>query len=154
MSKILIPGSAIPHAVVDQIDQSWYTLLDCDDSYCQGLENRSIISTPGKAGWKEQKPPTWQNHQHGKTVPVGNWVCLIKGTFSLYWASSPPRIGCSLYLIWCQTLDQRPLFTPNRSVHPDYFGANRWCRTCVSGNGNHSLLITSKESQIAIQFFH
>ena len=31
--------------------------------------------------------------------------------------------------------------------------ANHWCRTCVSGN-NHSLLITSKEIQLPIQFFH
>jgi len=63
----------------------------------------------------------------------------------------------SLRLIWRPTLDPRPLFTPNRSIGraiPDYFGANQWCRTCVSGNNNHSLLITSKESQFTIQFFH
>jgi len=62
-----------------------------------------------------------------------------------------------LRLIWRRTTDPRPLFTPNRYVGwaiPDYFGANQWCQTCVSGNGSHSLLITSKESQFAIQFFH
>jgi len=56
-----------------------------------------------------------------------------------------------------QTLDPRPLFTPNRSVgHAilDYFGAYQWCRTCVFENGSFSLPITSKESQLAIQFFH
>jgi len=39
--------------------------------------------------------------------------------------------------------------TPNRSVGrviPDYFEANQWGWTRVSGNDNHSLLITSKES--------
>jgi len=53
-------------------------------------------------------------------------------------------------LIWRQTLDPRPLFIQNRAagrVITVYFGANRWGRT-------HSLLITSKESQLAIQFFH
>ena len=51
----------------------------------------------------------------------------------------------------------RPPFSPNRSVGraiPDYFGANQWCRTRVSGNDNHSLFITSKKSQFAIQLFH
>jgi len=62
-----------------------------------------------------------------------------------------------LRLIWRRTLDPRPLFTPNRSVGrtiPDYFGADQWCWTCVSKNSNHFLPITSKESQLAIQFFH
>jgi len=71
--------------------------------------------------------------------------------------SGPPRTGRSLRLIWRRSLDPRPLFTPNRSARraiPDYFGANQWWRTCVSRNDNHSLLITSKESQLAIQFFH
>ena len=31
---------------------------------------------------------------------------------------------------------------------------SQWCLPCASGNDNHSLLITSKESQPAIQFFH
>ena len=51
----------------------------------------------------------------------------------------------------------RTLFTPNRSVGraiTDNFGANQWGWTDVSGNDNHSSLITSKESQFAIQFFH
>jgi len=51
----------------------------------------------------------------------------------------------------------RAFFTPNRSVGraiPYSFGANQWGRTGVSGNDNHSLLITSKESQFTIQFFH
>ena len=63
--------------------------------------------------------------------------------------SGPPWTGCSLRLTH--------LFTPNRAVRhaiPDHFGANQWCWTCVSGNGNHSLLITSEESQLAIHFFH
>ena len=53
-------------------------------------------------------------------------------------------------------MDPRLLFTPNRSVGhtiSDHIGANQWYRTCVSGNDNHSLLITSIESQLAIQFF-
>jgi len=78
---------------------------------------------------------------------------LSYGTFSLHRVSGRPRTGCSLRLVWRRTLDPRPLFTPNRSVGrviPDYFRANQWCRTCVSGNGNHSLLITSTESQLVI----
>jgi len=39
-------------------------------------------------------------------------------------------------------------------VIQDYVGANQCCRTCVSGHGNHSLLTSSKGSQLAIQFFH
>jgi len=64
----------------------------------------------------------------------------------------PPRTGCSLRLIWHRTSD----FHSKQICRaiPDYFGANQWCRTSVSGNDNHSLLITSKESQFAIQFFH
>jgi len=80
-----------------------------------------------------------------------------KGAFWLHWVSSLPRTGCSLRLISRRTLDPRPLLTPNRSagrVLPDYFGSNQWCGTCVSGYGNHSLLINSKESQVAVQFFH
>ena len=76
-----------------------------------------------------------------------------KGVFSLHWTSGLPRTGRSLRLIWRWTLDPKPLFTPNGSVGraiPDYFGANQWCRTCVSGNENHPLLITSKESLLAI----
>jgi len=41
----------------------------------------------------------------------------------------------------------------SEALQTDYFGANQLGRTCVSGNDNHSLLITSKESQFAIQFF-
>jgi len=51
----------------------------------------------------------------------------------------------------------RALLTPNGSVGcaiPDNCGANQLGRNGVSGNDNHSLLITSKESQFAIQFFH
>ena len=80
-----------------------------------------------------------------------------KGAFPLHRTSGPLRTGHNLRLIWRRTLDPRPLFTPNRCVErsiPDYFGANQWCRMCVSGSDNHSLLITSKESQLAIQFFH
>jgi len=68
------------------------------------------------------------------------------------------RLGPDARLVW---LGRRTylgaLFTPNRSVGrtiPDNFGANQWGRTGVSGKDNHSLLITSKESQFAIQFFH
>ena len=71
--------------------------------------------------------------------------------------SDLPRTERCLHLIWRRTRDPRALFTSNSSVGraiPDYFEANQWCRTCVSGNGNHSLLITSKESQITIQSFH
>jgi len=80
-----------------------------------------------------------------------------KGAFLLHRASGLPRTRRSLRLIRRRTLDSRPVFTPNRSVGraiPDYFGANQWCRTCVSGNNNHALLIMSKVSQLAIQFFH
>ena len=55
----------------------------------------------------------------------------------------------------------RPLvcsrFTLNRSGRraiPDYVAVNQWCWTCVSRNGNHFLLMNSKESQFAIQFIH
>jgi len=53
-------------------------------------------------------------------------------------------------LIWRRTRDPRALFTSNSSVGraiPDYFEANQWCQTCVSGNSNRSLLITSNEIQ-------
>jgi len=76
-------------------------------------------------------------------------VCMAKGAFPLHWASGSPRTGCCLHLAWCRTLDPRPLFAPNSSV-PDYFGTNQLRRTQVSGNDNHSLLITSN----SIQFFH
>jgi len=82
---------------------------------------------------------------------------MHKGAFSLHRASGPPQTGRSLRLIRRLTLDPRSLFTPNWSAGraiPDYFGANQWCRTSVSRNDNHSLLITWKESQLAIQFFH
>jgi len=88
-------------------------------------------------------------------------VCMshkqTKGAFSFNRASGPLRTGRSLHLIWRRTMDSRPPFTPNEYVGhaiPDYFGANQWCRTRVSRNGHHSLLITSQESQLAIQFFH
>ena len=102
-------------------------------------------------------------------VPISMQVCYEgvrpwswlakqpKGAFSLHPTSVLPLIGRSLCLIWRLTLDLRPLFTPNRSAGcaiPDYFGANQWCRTCVSGNDDHSLLITAKESQFASQLFH
>ena len=80
-----------------------------------------------------------------------------KGAYSLHRASGLPQTGCSLCQVWLRTLDPRPLFIPNRSVGrtiPECFGANQWYRTCVSRNGNHSLLITSKESQLASQFFY
>jgi len=66
--------------------------------------------------------------------------------------SDLPRTERCLHLIWRRTLDLKPPFTPNRSVGraiPDYVGANQWCR-----NDHHSLLITLKKSQLAIQFFH
>ena len=49
------------------------------------------------------------------------------------------------------------LFTPNRSAgraSPDYFGGNQWYRAYVSGEDNHSLVMTSKESQLTIKLFH
>ena len=87
----------------------------------------------------------------------GLQVSVSKGAFSLHWASGPPQIGRSLCLTLRRTLDPRPLFTPNRFVGcaiPDYFGANQWCRTCVSVNSNHSLPTTSKESQHTVYSFH
>ena len=43
----------------------------------------------------------------------------------------------------------------SKQIHRDPgLRAYQWCRTCLSGNGNYSLLITSKGSQLAIQFFH
>ena len=70
----------------------------------------------------------------------------------------PVHLGPVPELVWLgRRTYPRALFTPNRSVGraiPDNFGANQWGQTGVSGNDNHSLLITLKESQFAIQFFH
>jgi len=41
-----------------------------------------------------------------------------------------------------------------RARYPGLLWSQAWCQTCVSGNDNHSLLITLKESQLAIQFLH
>jgi len=70
----------------------------------------------------------------------------------------PVRLGPDAGLVWLgRRTYPRAIFTPNRSVRrsiPDNFGANQWGRAGVSRNDNHPLLITSKESQFAIQFFH
>ena len=95
-------------------------------------------------------------------------VCPTKSlnVFPLHRTSGSPRLvrlvrsasdRTQFRLIWHRTLDPRPLFTPHRFVRraiPDYFGANQWCRICVSGNDNHSLLITAKEIKVAIHCFH
>jgi len=57
----------------------------------------------------------------------------LKVLFHSIRASGPPRTGRAI---------------------PDNFGANQWGGTGVSGSGNHSLLMTAKESQFAIQFLH
>ena len=59
-----------------------------------------------------------------------------------HYIGRPIRLGSNAVCIWFGV----------RCAIPDYFGANQWCRTCVSGNDNHSLLIISKEGQLAIQW--
>jgi len=85
---------------------------------------------------------------------VGKW--LLRCFFTPF--GRPVRLGPDAGLVWLgRRTYPRPLFTPNRSVGcaiPDNFGTNQWGRAGVSENDNHSLFITSKESQFAIQFFH
>jgi len=79
------------------------------------------------------------------------------GAFSLFRASGPPRTGAIRVWYGVAPWIRGPLFIPNGSVGraiPDYFRANQCGRTCVPGNGNHFLLITSREGRLAIQFFH
>jgi len=91
----------------------------------------------------------------GKIFSVSQWR---EAKVLFHSIGHPIQTGRSLRLIWRRTLDSMPFFTLNRSVRqaiPDYFGANQWCRTLFfSRNGNHSLLIISKKSQLVIQFFH
>jgi len=73
--------------------------------------------------------------------------------FGLFRQLAVPEVrfhSIGLRLIWRRPWIRGPLFTSNWSIGSailDCFGANRWCRTCVSGNGNHFLVIISKESQ-------
>ena len=102
---------------------------------------------------------TGENHRSSRKKPhwLNDVIHVKQDAFSLHRASEASRTGCGLRLIWSRTLHPRPLFTPNRCVGhaiPDYSGVNQWCWTCVSIYGNHFLLIISKESQSAIQFFH
>jgi len=109
------------------------------------------------------KPPTEELTQY-KIVVVGDGgvgksaltiqVCgskySLKGPFHSIW--HPIRLGPGAICVWIgiETYIREPLFTPNGSVRhaiPDYFGANQWCPACVSGSGNHFILIIWQESQ-------
>jgi len=103
----------------------------------------------------------WNSEFLGHIV---SYIRLISGPQGVaLWCFSTPfghlvHLGLDARLVWFgRRMYPRAFFTPNRSVAraiPDNCGANQWGRTGVSGNDNHSLLITSKESQFAIQFFH
>jgi len=66
-------------------------------------------------------------------------------------------LGPDAGLVWLGRRTYRGAFSLHRDppgAVPDNSGAKQWGRTDVSGNDNDSLLITSKESQFAIHFFH
>jgi len=82
---------------------------------------------------------------------------ILYGTFSLHLASGSPRPGCSSRLIWCRTLDLKTPFCSKqiRGTRDLVFlwGHSAMPNPCFRKRHPY-LLITSKESQLAIQFFH
>ena len=128
----------------------WKSLTFRILEWCHGRTRHCTQQVLGFPIFSTGLPLLYILHSSGETVKVSFHFHSIRRPVRLR-----PNAVCAWFDIgpWIRG----PLFTPDGSAGraiPDYFGANQWCRTCVSGNGNHFQLIISKENQSNIEFFH